>query len=159
PTRRTRVPFGVTRCYRSRNPRHRRIAMSTETASEAAPAAPAAPAEGTETPKQTVQEVLGSVHTTNFPDLLRQLKGCLVVSTYQAGKLVILRPDGNSITTHFRSFNRPMGMAADGERLALGAHIEIAEFRNMPAVARRLQDPPKHDAVYLARRGHITGAI
>src|SRR5689334_10771468 len=110
-------------------------------------------------PAKTVQEILGSVHTNNFPDLLRQLKGCLVVSTYQAGKLVILRPDGNTINTHFRSFNRPMGMAADGERLALGAHIEIAEFRNMPAVAKRLQDPPRHDAVFLARRGHITGAI
>src|SRR5215469_11387553 len=109
--------------------------------------------------EQTVEQVLGSVHTSNFPDLLRELGGCLVVSTYQAGKLVILRPDGNSINTHFRSFNRPMGMAADNERLALGAHIEIAEFRNMPAVAKRLQNPPRHDAVYLARRGHITGAI
>ncbi|MEO5623982.1 MAG: TIGR03032 family protein [Dokdonella sp.] len=109
--------------------------------------------------KASITEVLGSVHTSNFPDLLRQLGGCLLVSTYQAGKLVILRPDGASINTHFRSFNRPMGMAADGERLALGAHIEIAEFRNMPAVARRLHDPPRHDAVYMARRGHITGAI
>ncbi|MEO7323700.1 MAG: TIGR03032 family protein [Dokdonella sp.] len=106
-----------------------------------------------------IAEVLASVHTTNFPDLLRQLGGCLVVSTYQAGKLVILRPDGASINTHFRSFNRPMGMAADGERLALGAAMEIAEFRNMPALAKRLHDPPRHDAVYLARRGHITGAI
>ncbi len=102
---------------------------------------------------------LTSVHTSNFPDLLRQLNGCLVVSTYQAGKLVILRPDGATINTHFRAFNRPMGMAADGERLALGTNIEIAEFRNMPAVAKRLNDPPRHDAVYLARRGHITGAI
>lgn len=110
-------------------------------------------------PAVSVQEALGSVHTTNFPDLLRQLNGCLLVSTYQAGKLVILRPDGATINTHFRSFNRPMGMAADGERLALGTHIEIAEFRNMPAVAKRLQDPPRHDAVFLARRGHITGAI
>src|SRR4029078_11881743 len=115
----------------------------------AAPAADPAPADAAAKapePQKTVQEVLGSVHTTNIPDLLRQLNGCLVVSTYQAGKLVILRPDGASINTHFRSFNRPMGMVADNERLALGAHIEIAEFRNMPAVARRLQDPPKHDA-------------
>ena len=103
---------------------------------------PATPDAGADSGK-TVAEVLGSVHTTNFPDLLRQLKGCLVVSTYQAGKLVILRPDGATINTHFRSFNRPMGMAADNERLALGAHIEIAEFRNMPAVAKRLQDPPR----------------
>lgn len=134
----------------------------TDTPAPAADSATASPGNraGEAPPAQkNVQEVLGSVHTTNFPDLLRQLKGCLVVSTYQAGKLVILRPDGTTINTHFRSFNRPMGMAADGERLALGAHIEIAEFRNMPAVAKRLQDPPRHDAVFLARRGHITGAI
>ena len=109
--------------------------------------------------EQTVEQVLGSVHTSNFPDLLRELGGCLFVSTYQAGKLVILRPDGNSINTHFRTFNRPMGMAADRQRLMLGALMEIVEFRNMPDVARRLHDPPRHDAVYMARRGHITGAI
>src|SRR5690348_18398408 len=59
--------------------------------------------------EQTVEQVLGSVHTSNFPDILRELGGCLFVSTYQAGKLVILRPDGNSITPHFRRFNRPVG--------------------------------------------------
>jgi len=113
----------------------------------------AAPAE------QTVEQVLGSVHTSNFPDILRELNACVLVSTYQAGKLVILRPDGNSINTHFRTFNRPMGMAADRQRLMLGAMMEIAEFRNMPDVAKRLHDPPVHDAVYMARRGHITGHI
>lgn len=108
---------------------------------------------------RALTDMLGSVHTSGFPDLLRALGGCLVVSTYQAGKLVILRPDGATINTHFRPFIRPMGMAADGNRLALGAHIEIIEFRNMRAVAERLHDPPRHDAVYLARRVHITGAI
>ncbi len=110
-------------------------------------------------PPQSVEQVLGSVHTSNFPDLLRELGGCLLVSTYQAGKLVILRPDGDSINTHFRSFNRPMGMAADQQRLMLGSLMEIVEFRNMPDVALRLQNPPRHDAVYMARRGHITGHI
>jgi len=123
---------------------------ATTAAVDAVAASPAEP---------TVEQVLGSVHTSNFPDLLRELGGCLIVSTYQAGKLVILRPDGNSINTHFRAFNRPMGMAADRQRLMLGALMEIVEFRNMPDVARRLHDPPRHDAVYMARRGHITGAI
>ena len=109
--------------------------------------------------EQTVEQVLGSVHTSNFPDILRELGGCLLVSTYQAGKLVILRPDANSINTHFRTFNRPMGMAADRQRLMLGSLMEIIEFRNMPDVAKRLHDPPVHDAVYMARRGHITGHI
>ncbi len=108
---------------------------------------------------QDPKQVLASVHTTNFADLLTHFKSSLAVTTYQAGKLVLLRADGNAINTHFRTFNRPMGMAADNERLALGAFMEIAEFRNMPAVAPRLENPPRHDAVYLARRGHITGAI
>jgi uncharacterized protein (TIGR03032 family) len=115
--------------------------------------------QATEAPPQSVEQVLGSVHTSNFPDLLRELGGCLLVSTYQAGKLVILRPDGDSINTHFRAFNRPMGMAADNQRLMLGSLMEIVEFRNMPDVAKRLQNPPRHDAVYMARRGHITGHI
>ncbi|MGA7296126.1 MAG: TIGR03032 family protein [Rhodanobacteraceae bacterium] len=108
---------------------------------------------------QDPKQVLASVHTSNFPEILQHFRSSLAVSTYQAGKLVLLRADGKAINTHFRTFNRPMGMAADNERLALGAFMEIAEFRNMPAVAPRLQDPPRHDAVYLARRGHFTGAI
>ena len=122
---------------------------STAETAAAAPAAPIVP----------IEQALASVHTTNLPDILRQLNSCLLVTTYQAGKLVILRPDGATINTHFRSFNRPMGMAADVNRLVLGARMEIAEFRNMPDVAKRLQDPPRHDAVYMARRGFITGAI
>lgn len=113
----------------------------------------------TPAPPTSVAQVLASVHTTNFPDLLRQLNTSLLVTTYQAGKLVILRADGDTVNTHFRSFNRPMGLAVDRHRLVLGARTEITEFRNMPDVAARLQTPPRHDAVYMARRSHITGAI
>lgn len=102
---------------------------------------------------------LTSVHTSNFPDILKHFKSSLAVSTYQAGKLVLLRADGDTINTHFRSFNYPMGMAADSERLALGTFMEIAEFRNMPAAAKKLETPPRHDAVYLRRHDHVTGAI
>ena len=106
------------------------------------------------------EQALASVHTSNFPDLLRHFNSSLAVSTYQAGKLVLLRPDGAAINTHFRNFNRPMGMATEpAGRLALGTTLEITQFQNMPDVATRLEDPPRHDAVYLARRTHVTGAI
>lgn len=114
----------------------------------------AAPAAG-----QDHEVTLASAHTANFPDLLRDLGGSLVLSTYQAGKLVVLRPDGATINTHFSHFKRPMGMAAAGGRIAVGTHLEIVEFRDMPALARRLSDPPRHDAVYVARSSHLTGAI
>jgi uncharacterized protein (TIGR03032 family) len=111
------------------------------------------------TPAGALQTHLASVHTATFCELLRSLHCSLALSTYQAGKLVLLRADGNVVNTHFRNFNRPMGIAVDRERLAIGTHVEIVECRNMPAVARRLQDPPRHDAVYVARHSHVTGAI
>ena len=35
----------------------------------------------------------------------------MLVSTYQAGKLVALRADGGVLNTHFRIFKKPMGLA------------------------------------------------
>src|SRR5260370_269944 len=79
------------------------------------------------------QEPLRSVHTASFGQLLEQLGITLLVSTYQAGKLVVLRADDGVINTHFRAFNVPMGIACDGERLAVGTAVEICEFHNVPA--------------------------
>jgi hypothetical protein len=50
----------------------------------------------------------------------------LVVSTYQAGKLVMVRPEGNCLNTRFRGFNKPMGLAVSGDRLAIGTALESA---------------------------------
>jgi hypothetical protein len=47
---------------------------------------------------------LRSIHTSNFPGLLQELGISLSVSTYQAGKLVMVRPDGDGLNTHFRGF-------------------------------------------------------
>ncbi|MEG4444008.1 TIGR03032 family protein [Microcoleus sp. AT9_B5] len=102
---------------------------------------------------------LTSVHTTNFPNILTQLGISLVISTYQAGKLIVLRADNNTINTHFRSFDRPMGLAVDLEKLAIGTAYQIIELRNVPAVAPKLEPIGKHDACYLPRRTHITGDI
>src|SRR4051794_14789859 len=67
---------------------------------------------------------LRSIHTSNFPEILRELGISVLVTTYQAGKLVMLRPDGDRLNTHFRGFSRPMGLAVDGDRLAVGTSLE-----------------------------------
>ncbi len=59
-----------------------------------------------ETPKPE-PEPLRAVHSMNFPALLRQLNVSLLVTTYQAGKLVMVRDEGDHLNTHFRSFRRP----------------------------------------------------
>jgi len=82
-----------------------------------------------------------------------------VVSTYQAGKVILVRSDGGGINTHFRDFNKPMGIAVDGQRLTVGGQNTVWYFRNMPAVAPKLEPKGKHDAAYLPRQVHVTGDI
>jgi uncharacterized protein (TIGR03032 family) len=110
-------------------------------------------------PAEAAPSPLRSVHTTNFPAILDQLGSSLLVTTYQAGKLVVVRSDGGVINTHFRAFNKPMGMAVGRGRLAVGTAVDVWEFRNVPAVAARLEPPGKHDACYLPRSAHVTGDI
>jgi uncharacterized protein (TIGR03032 family) len=102
---------------------------------------------------------LRSIHTTNLPQLLKQLGISLVVSTYQAGKLIIVRADQDKINTHFRVFNKPMGVTATTEKMAIGTAFQIWELRNTPAVCPKLDPPHLHDACYLPRKNHITGDI
>jgi uncharacterized protein (TIGR03032 family) len=105
---------------------------------------------------------LRSVHTSNFAAILGHFGCSLLVTTYQAGKLVVVRPDAENpdlINTHFRTFNKPMGLALGNQRLALGTAQEIIQFRNVPAAAGRLEPKGKHDACFLPRSLHVTGDV
>src|SRR5262249_53510274 len=102
---------------------------------------------------------LRSVHSTTFPELLQQLGISVAVTTYQAGKLVLLRADQGKLNTHFRGFRRPMGLAVTRGRLAVGTATEVWDFHDVPAVASRLEPPGKHDACFLPRSAHFTGDI
>lgn len=102
---------------------------------------------------------LRSVYTAGFPELLDELGISLVVTTYQAGKLVVLRADGASLNTHFRTLHSPMGLAADAQRLTVGVPNQILEFHNVPAAAPKIEPVGRHDACYLPRSTHVTGDI
>ncbi len=102
---------------------------------------------------------LRSVHTPNFPWLLSELGISLVVSTYQAGRLVVFRAEGDHINTLFRAFQKPMGVALAPKRLAVGTSNAIWEFYDVPAVAAKLDPPGTSDACYLPRTMHMTGDV
>jgi len=102
-----------------------------------------------------------SSHTANFPQLLRTLGISLLVSTYQSGKLIIVRAQGDRLNTHFRPFMSPMGIAFQPQtgKLAIGTRHELWEFRNQTDVAQKLEPKLTHDAAFLPRHRHFTGDI
>jgi uncharacterized protein (TIGR03032 family) len=102
---------------------------------------------------------LRSVHTSSFPDLIARTGGSLLISTYQTGKLICARNGGAGLNTHFRDFDKPMGMAAAPGRFALGTRTEVWDYRNMTEVAQKLEPQGTHDACYLPRNRHTTGDI
>jgi uncharacterized protein (TIGR03032 family) len=110
-------------------------------------------------PVAPAAEALRSVHTANLPALFAQLQISLLVTTYQAGKVIVVRNDGGVLNTHFLAFAKPMGLAADRGRLSIGGARQVAEYWNVPAVAQKIAPAGKYDACYLPRRLHVTGDI
>ena len=106
-------------------------------------------------------EVLSSTYTPSFPAILHQLGCSLAISTYQAGKVVILSaPDENRVIQLPRSFKKPMGIALDGQHMAIATEEEVITLVNAPGLAPTY--PVKqhtYDAMFMPRITYHTGAI
>src|SRR5262245_24934871 len=97
--------------------------------------------------------------TDSFVEVLHRLGASLLVSTYQANKLLAVRAGGGGLSTLVRTFDKPMGLGAAGGRLALGTRKEVWFLRNAPDLAPRIEPAGRHDACFLPRAAHVTGDI
>jgi uncharacterized protein (TIGR03032 family) len=102
---------------------------------------------------------LRSVYSGGMRELVARLDGSILVSTYQTGKLICLREQGGTVNTHFRNFDKPMGLAVHQGRFALGGRTEVWDFRDVPEAAPRVEPAGTHDACFVPRNRHVTGDI
>jgi len=106
-----------------------------------------------------MSEQFSSQSTDSFFELLTLAKCSLIVTTYQAGQVVIVRTQNNGINTHFMDFDRPMGIARRINEFSIGGAHSITTFRNLAAVGNKTEQGDNVDACYLPRTQHFTGAI
>jgi uncharacterized protein (TIGR03032 family) len=99
------------------------------------------------------------VHSSAFPALLEQLGITLAVTTYQAGKLMLVRSAGGKLSTLLRSFDQPMGLAVDDtlDRMVVGTKRMVWMLRSVPDIAPQLDPPGRHDHCFIPRAAHVTG--
>jgi uncharacterized protein (TIGR03032 family) len=103
---------------------------------------------------------LASVSTASFTQALAAAGSSLLISTYQTNKLVCARTqEDGGLNTHFRDFDKPMGLAVASGRIALGTRTEVWDLRDMPEAAAALEPSGTHDACYVPRNRHVTGDI
>src|SRR5262249_23514866 len=76
-----------------------------------------------------------------------------------ANKLLAVRAGSGGLSTLVRTFDKPMGRAAAGGRLALGTRQEVWFLRNAPDIAPRVEPAGRHDACFVPRSAHVTGDI
>ncbi|MEM9301981.1 MAG: TIGR03032 family protein [Pseudomonadota bacterium] len=83
------------------------------------------------------------------PQLLDELAVSLMVTTYQAGKVILLSAAGERLVQLLRDFDRPMGIATNGDLLALALRLNVSIFRNDRELARTYpKNPDTYDAMY-----------
>ena len=77
-------------------------------------------------------------YTPEFPRVLESLDTALLVSTYQAGKLLVIGVEAGRLTFAFHDFERVMGIAAAGGQLAVGTRRQVFFLRAAHEVAPRI---------------------
>jgi len=98
-------------------------------------------------------------YTRTLPPLLGQLGVSLLVSTYQAGKVVAVGVAGGELTLSYHNFERAMGLAVKHDRIAVGARAQVWFLESSPDLAARIEPAGRHDACFLTRSSHFTGEI
>lgn len=111
------------------------------------------------TPPRPAPAEFRYAQSDGFVELLSQLRASLLVTTYQANKLLAVRAGAGGLSTLVRTFDKPMGLAVDGQRMALGTRKEVWHFRNARDIAPRIEPAGQHDACFLPRSSHVTGDI
>jgi uncharacterized protein (TIGR03032 family) len=92
--------------------------------------------------------------------LLQREAISLLLSTYQAGKLMAVRAAQGVVWTELRSFDRPMGLAARSRgQFVLATQHQVWDFRDAPSLAGRLAPAGQYDACFIPRVSWLTGDI
>ena len=92
-----------------------------------------------------------------FPEWLAQSKLSLAFSTYQAGKLFLIgrKPEGK-LAVFERTFNRCMGLWADGQTLWMSSLYQIWRMENALSPGELHEG---YDRLYVPRVGYTTGDV
>ena len=101
-------------------------------------------------------------HSSNLADFLAEIDHSLLISTYQAGKLVCVSTNHESkLSLSFQNFDRPMGMAmsADGGTMAVAARNKIWQLLQAQDIASSLDPAGTYGNCFVTRSAHVTGEI
>ena len=99
-------------------------------------------------------------YSGNIPQILKENNICVLLSTYQAGKVIILSSKNNELFQTPISFKKPMGIAIQGSKLAVACMDEIIFFSKNENIASFVnKENNSYDSVYIERASYNTSTL
>ena len=100
-------------------------------------------------------------YSPNLPELMMQMGCTVAITTYQAGKVILISPkDENHLVQLPRTFNKAMGLALDGDKLGVATKSEVIVLKNDARLAPGYpKSPNKYDAMFMPRATYYTGQV
>jgi uncharacterized protein (TIGR03032 family) len=97
--------------------------------------------------------------TGDLAEILAELGGSLLISTYQAGRVIAVGSALGRLALSLHSFDQAMGIAVASDRIAVGSSAQIWLLQGQRAFADRVQPAGTHDGCFATRLSHVTGEI
>ncbi len=96
-------------------------------------------AEGPIEPDSTPSREVRHEYALNLPRILEHLRSSLLVSTYQAGKVVVVGAGAQGLELSYHNFEKATGIAVRPRAVAVGAQATIWHLRDDPNLARQIE--------------------
>jgi uncharacterized protein (TIGR03032 family) len=108
---------------------------------------------------ETVTKTIQCKIDPGFGRWIASAGGSVVITTYQAGKVALVGWTGTAVHITMRDFDQPMGVAIDGDRLALATAHDLILFSNARLLAREYLEKGRYDALYIPRMSYHTADL
>jgi uncharacterized protein (TIGR03032 family) len=134
-------------------------AVTEQEKASAAQVAPDASTEATDSGSERTSVAVSYEHTTGLPALLERLELSLLLTTYQAGRVVSIGSHQGQLRIGFSRFDQAMGLARTPTGIAVGSRDAIWTLPASREIAPRIKPEGEHDIAFLARSAHHTGPL
>jgi uncharacterized protein (TIGR03032 family) len=98
-------------------------------------------------------------YTSGLPALLERLELSVLLSTYQAGRVVSVGSHQQQLRIGFSHFDQAMGLCRTPTGIAVGTRDAIWTLPANREIPSRIKPEGEHDIAFLARFAHHTGPL
>jgi uncharacterized protein (TIGR03032 family) len=98
-------------------------------------------------------------HSQTLPALLERLELSVLLSTYQAGRVVSVGSHQGELRLGFSRFDQAMGLCRTANGIAVGIRDAIWSLPASREIAPRIKPEGEHDIAFLARSCHHSGPL